>query len=133
MSIHVPTTHFRVGRQKNRVRERVRLGVRLDVRLGVRWGPVVSGSMPRRGPHRQCRAEIQTVLGMYTWVSEKSGYTRPELVWRRAQNQKDTRISEISGYILGLFFDGHVFTRNTGTVGLAGYFDASAQMAVRRC
>ncbi len=29
----------------------------------------------------------------YTWVSEKSGYTRPGLVWRRAQNQKDIRIS----------------------------------------
>ncbi len=34
----------------------------------------------------------------YTWVSEKSGYTRPGLVWRRAHNQKDTRISERSGY-----------------------------------
>ncbi len=38
------------------------------------------------------------ILGWYTWVSEKFGYTRPGLVWRRAQNQKDTRISERSGY-----------------------------------
>ena len=37
--------------------------------------------------------------GNYTWVSEKSRYTRPGLVWRRAQNQKDTRISERSGYV----------------------------------
>ena len=30
----------------------------------------------------------------YTRVSEKSGYTRPGLAWRRARNQNDTRISE---------------------------------------